>query len=169
MSNGKRVRGGAAVPATPGAEVSADSYFPEHGNGGYRVTHYDLELDYRPAANRLSGRARISAVADRALSAFSLDLGAFRLDRILVDGRPARYTHRAGKLRVKPAKALPEGPFAVEVRYVGNPRPVRSRDWGSWAGSNWRTARSSPASRSARPPGSPATTTSATGRATGSR
>ncbi|WP_018558753.1 M1 family aminopeptidase [Streptomyces sp. BoleA5] len=130
MSSGKRVRGGAAVPATPGAEVSADSYFPEHGNGGYRVTHYDLELDYRPAANRLSGRARISAVADRALSAFSLDLGAFRLDRVLVDGRPARYTHRAGKLRVRPAKALPEGPFAVEVRYVGNPRPVRSRDWG---------------------------------------
>ncbi|MFJ4987784.1 M1 family metallopeptidase [Streptomyces sp. NPDC088732] len=130
MSNGKRVRGGEGVPATPGADVSADSYFPEHGNGGYQVAHYDLELDYRPAANRLSGRARISAVATRALSGLSLDLGPFRLDRVLVDGRPCRYSHRAGKLRIKPLKTLPAGPFEIEVRYVGNPRPVRTRDWG---------------------------------------
>ncbi|MCM2417869.1 M1 family metallopeptidase [Streptomyces sp. RKAG293] len=124
--------GRAAAPARPGAAVSTDSYLPEHGNGGYRTVRYDLELDFRPSADRLSGRARISAVTEHALSEFSLDLGAFRIDRVLVDGkRPARYTHRAGKLRVRPARELPAGtPFTVEVRYVGTPRPIRSRYWG---------------------------------------
>jgi aminopeptidase N len=113
-----------------GGIASTDSYLPAHGNGGYRATHYDLEVDYRPGPGRLAGRATISAVAAFPLSGFSLDLGPFRVDRVAVDGRPARYTHRAGKLRVHPARPLRSGaPFTVEVRYVGTPRPVRSH-WG---------------------------------------
>ncbi|MCX4530066.1 M1 family metallopeptidase [Streptomyces sp. NBC_00841] len=114
-----------------GAATSADSYLSGHGNGGYRTTHYDLELRYRPDSGRLSGRAVLAAVAEQALTDFTLDLGAFRLDRVKVDGiRAARYTHRAGKLRIWPARALRAGrPFTVEVHYVGNPRPIRSH-WG---------------------------------------
>lgn len=131
MKNGKR-GGVAAMAATPGAATSGDPYFPQHGNGGYRTTEYDLELDYRPHSGRLSARARITAVAEQALSEFALDLGPFRVDRVLVDGaRPARYTHRADKLRIRPARALPAGAsFTVEVRYTGVPKPVRTRDWG---------------------------------------
>lgn len=100
------------------------------GNGGYRVTHYDLELDYRPNTGRLAGRARIFAAARRALDSVSLDLEPFRINRVAVEGRPAHYTHRGGKLRVRPARAIPAGaPFSVEVHYVGIPRPVRSH-WG---------------------------------------
>ncbi|MDT5030891.1 MAG: hypothetical protein QOC94_1062, partial [Actinoplanes sp.] len=47
--------------ATPGADRSADSYLPGHGNGGYRVLHYDLDLDYRVVPNRLAGRATVTA------------------------------------------------------------------------------------------------------------
>ncbi|MFE2432530.1 M1 family metallopeptidase [Streptomyces sp. NPDC059373] len=109
-----------------------DSYLPQHGDSGYRTTDYDLELDYRPHSGRLSGRARITAVAERSLSEVALDLGPFRIDRVLVDGaRPARYTHRADKLRIRPARPLRAGsPFTVEVRYTGVPKPVRTRDWG---------------------------------------
>ncbi|MFF3243666.1 M1 family metallopeptidase [Streptomyces sp. NPDC002870] len=109
-----------------------DSYLPQHGDSGYRTTEYDLELDYRPYAGRLSGRARISAVAERELAEVVLDLGPFRINRVLVDGaRPARYTHRADKLRVRPARPLRAGAaFTVEVRYTGVPQPVRTRDWG---------------------------------------
>jgi aminopeptidase N len=109
-----------------------DSYLPQHGDSGYRTTEYDLELDYRPYAGRLSGRARISAVAERELAEVALDLGPFRINRVLVDdARPARYTHRADKLRVRPARPLRAGAaFTVEVRYTGVPRPVRTRDWG---------------------------------------
>jgi aminopeptidase N len=115
-----------------GASASTDSYLPAHGNGGYRVRHYDLELDYRPGTGRLAGKAVLDAVSGpAALSGFSLDLGPFRIDRVAVNGRPARYTHRDGKLRVTPARALAaDAPFSVEVRYTGVPKPVRTKHWG---------------------------------------
>lgn len=117
-----------------GADTSTDSYLPEHGNGGYRVTHYDLELDYRPGPGRLSGKARITAVAVQSLNAFSLDLESFQVGRVTVDGKAARYNHRAGKLRVRPARSLPAGVvFTVEVRYVGTPGPIR----GTWGEIGW--------------------------------
>lgn len=112
-----------------GADRSTDSYLPEHGNGGYRVRHYDLDLAYRLGPNRLTGRATLTADAPEPLSRFSLDLSGFRVERVRVDGRPATFTRRGHKLSVTPARPLAAGPFTVEVRYVGNPRPVRGR-WG---------------------------------------
>lgn len=114
----------------PGADTSGDPYLPAHGNGGYRVRHYDLTLDYKVAPNRLSASAAITAEATQALSRVSFDFADFRINRVLVDGRPAKYLKRGAKLHVKPAKAIAAGTeFAVEVHYVGNPRPVGSR-WG---------------------------------------
>jgi aminopeptidase N len=112
----------------------ADPYFPGHGDPRYGVTRYELELDYRPNGNRLTGTARLTAVAGPALRAFDLDLGEFRVGRVLVDGRDARHTHQDGRLRVRPARPLPAGgQFTVEVRYSGAPRPVRS----PWGGLGW--------------------------------
>ncbi|MFI5590388.1 M1 family metallopeptidase [Amycolatopsis sp. NPDC051758] len=118
-----------SAPA-PGADTSGDPYLPTHGNGGYRVRHYDLNLDYKVAPNRLSASAVITAEATQALSRASFDFADFRINRVLVDGRPAKYLKRGPKLHVKPAKSIPAGTaFTVEVHYVGNPRPVGSR-WG---------------------------------------
>jgi aminopeptidase N len=117
---------------TAGASISGDSYLPAHGNGDYHVVHYDLELDYRINADRLTGQVRISATAGKWLSRFSLDFGEFRIGRITVNNRaPARFTHRAGKLHVWPARPIPaDTEFTVEIRYAGNPKPVRSQHWG---------------------------------------
>ncbi|WP_250008176.1 M1 family metallopeptidase [Actinoplanes sp. M2I2] len=113
-----------------GADHSPDPYLPGHGNGGYRVLHYDLDLDYRILTNRLAGKATVTARTTQPLSRFSLDLGAFRIQDVRVDGRRAGWTHRAGKLRVKPEKAIDHGSvFRVEVRYAGTPVPVSGR-WG---------------------------------------
>jgi aminopeptidase N len=106
-----------------------DGDFLGHGNPGYRVAHYDLELQAKPATGRLSGRARLTVVAAAADAPLVLDLGPFRVERVLVDGRPARWVHRGGKLRVR-ARFLVDTPFAVEVRYAGRPVPVRTRHWG---------------------------------------
>lgn len=118
-------------PPAPGA----DPYFPGHGDTRYRVERYELALDYRPLPNRLGGTARISAVAEQGpLREFALDLADFRIGRVAVDGQPARYSLRAGTLRVRPARPPAAGaPFTVEVRYGGNPRPVRSE----WGGLGW--------------------------------
>ena len=116
--------------ATPGADRSSDSYLPEHGNGGYWVAHYDLDLDYRVGPNRLAGKAVITAVASQALSRFSLDLGRFRIQDVRVDGRPVKYTHRPDKLRIRPERAIAAGAtFRIEIRYAGIPVPISGR-WG---------------------------------------
>lgn len=113
-----------------GAATSSDSYLPGHGNGGYRALHYDVRLDYRPDTGRLAARTVVDAVAEQPLSAFSLDLGPLRVARVTVDGVLVRYTHRAGKLLVRPARELAAGAaFTVEVRYGGVPGPLRSH-WG---------------------------------------
>jgi aminopeptidase N len=116
--------------ATPGADRSTDSYLPEHGNGGYGVLHYDLDLDYRVGSNRLAGRATVTAVAVQALSRFTLDLGGFRIDSVRVDGRPAKYTHRRNKLQIRPERPIGGGDtFRAEIRYAGKPVPISGR-WG---------------------------------------
>ena len=114
-------------PST-GATRSADPYLPTHGNGGYRVENYDLDIDYKLVANRLTGQAAITAVAETPLSRFSLDLSTFRVLRVRVDGRPAKFRLAGGKLHVTPARPV-AGRFTAEVRYTGNPVPVRS-PWG---------------------------------------
>ncbi|RZQ60290.1 M1 family metallopeptidase [Amycolatopsis suaedae] len=119
-----------AAPPAPGAETSGDSYLPEHGNGGYRITRYTLDLDYRVGPNRLSGHAVLEGVATQQLSRFSLDLAGFRVGRVQVNGGAAKFSRRGHKLQLRPAKAIPAGSaFLVEIRYVGNPRPVGGR-WG---------------------------------------
>lgn len=116
--------------AVPGADRSTDSYLPGHGNGGYRVLHYDLDLDYRVMSNRLAGTAVVTARAVQALSRFSLDLGRFRVRDVRVDGRPAKFDHRPDKLRIKPEKPIGYGAtFKVEIRYAGKPVPISGR-WG---------------------------------------
>ncbi|TCO46707.1 M1 family metallopeptidase [Actinocrispum wychmicini] len=106
-----------------------DPYLPDHGDPGYHTEHYDLELDYRIAAGRLSGRATVTAVARTALSRFTLDLGAFRVARVQLNGRPVRFAHRGHRLTVF-GKVAAGRSFTVDVRYVGNPEPIRTREWG---------------------------------------
>ncbi|GAA2550923.1 M1 family metallopeptidase [Pseudonocardia hydrocarbonoxydans] len=106
-----------------------DPYLPGHGTADLHVEHYDLELDYRVGSNRLGGRAVLTASCTAPLDRFALDLaGNLAVRRVVVDGRAARFTHRGGKLRVTPARPV-HGGCVMEVRYGGNPRPVRGR-WG---------------------------------------
>ncbi|GGN32682.1 aminopeptidase N [Actinoplanes campanulatus] len=117
-------------PASPGADRSPDPYLPEHGNGGYRVLHYELDLDYRVVSNRLAGKAIVTARAVQPLSRFSLDLAGMRVQGVRVDGRPASFDHRRGKLRIKPERPIGYGvTFKTEIRYGGKPAPVSGR-WG---------------------------------------
>jgi aminopeptidase N len=106
-------------------------YLSANGDEAYRVIHYDLDLEYRPNPARLTGRAVLSAEAVRPLPDIRLDLGRLHAEWVRVDGAPARHAHRDGKLTVRPPRPVPAGAaFAVTVRYVGRPRPIRSH-WGA--------------------------------------
>ncbi len=120
--------------ARDGSERSSDPYLPKHGNGGYRVRHYDLDLTYRLANNQLDGVATVTATADQALSRFSLDLIGLRVAGVTVGGRLARFEQQEGKLRVRPDRPITEGAeFTTVIRYGGRPRPVR----GVWGDIGW--------------------------------
>lgn len=109
-----------------------DPYVPQSGNFGYRVSRYELVLDYRVESNRLTGSAAITAVALAGLRTFTLDLSdALSVSKLTVNGkRPARFATSNGKLSVTLADELPPGAgMRIDVRYGGNPKPVRSR-WG---------------------------------------
>ncbi len=109
-----------------------DPYLPANGNFGYRVTHYELDLDYKVAINRLSGTATVTAVALARLSRFTLDLAAgLSATKVSVNGKaPKEFRHTSGKLSITLSEPLPAGAaMSVTVRYGGSPRPLRSW-WG---------------------------------------
>lgn len=122
-------------PGGPGAISAGDSYLPQHGNGGYRITRYELDLGYRVAANRLTGRVLISAFATQTLTRFSLDLANLTVSKVLVNGRrAAKFVVRGRKLNITPEQPIPIGTaLLVDIAYSGNPGPLR----GPWGDVGW--------------------------------
>ncbi|WP_102141711.1 M1 family metallopeptidase [Mycobacterium hubeiense] len=109
-----------------------DPYLPGNGNFGYRVSRYELDLEYKVAINRLSGTATITAVTLAALRTFTLDLSdALTVSKVSVNGRrPSQFSCAAGKLHIGLSSPLPAGAaMTIVVRYSGSPRPIRSY-WG---------------------------------------
>lgn len=116
-------------PSTPPV---IDPYLPNNGNFGYRVSRYDLDLEFKLAGHRLTGTATITAVTLASLQNFTLDLAdSMSVIKVTVNGRrPAQFRTSEGKLRIRLQDTLPAGSaMTVVVRYGGAPRPVRSL-WG---------------------------------------
>lgn len=137
---GKVAGGGAGKVAAGGAgkfyEEPIDPYMPEVGNRGYRVSRYELDLTYKVASNRLSGKATITAATTATPSKFAFDLAqALAVSKVSVNGsRAAKYTHQRGKLTVTPAQKIPAGgALSVTVQYAGTPKPIH----GPWGEVGW--------------------------------
>jgi aminopeptidase N len=105
----------------PGAPGVGDPYYPNYGNGGYDVKHYDLAIRYQPTTDQLTGRAIIKARATQRLSSFNLDLDGLTVDAVRVNGRHARWSRQGQELTV--SRPVSKGQrFTVEVRYHGVPK-----------------------------------------------
>ncbi len=108
---------------------------PGHGTNAYKVSRYELDLDYKLSSNRLSGRAVLNAVTQYATAALVLDLTGLRATKIQLNGRRVKkFSQRAGQLVIVPEAALPAGEeFTLDIRYEGNPVPRR----GFWGEVGW--------------------------------
>src|ERR1700749_4148314 len=87
----------AEVPgdAVAGALPSGDPLFPHQGNGGYDVSHYDLDLtwDPGPGGGTITATTTIAAATTGApLSSFGLDLEGLTVDSVQVDDVAATFT-----------------------------------------------------------------------------
>lgn len=93
------------------------------GDSGYRVTRYDLDIDYRAPSNRLAGLARLSCVAERDLTRFTVDLVGLRVVDVRLSARGGgRFGTRGGRLLVRPRSPIRAGArFRVDIRYRGKP------------------------------------------------
>ena len=88
-----------------------DPYLPNNGNFGFRVSRYELSLEYKVESNRLTGIANITAVTLASLHWFTLDLSdALSVAKVEVNGRrPAKFRTVNGKLHITLANQLPAG------------------------------------------------------------
>ncbi|REE96098.1 M1 family metallopeptidase [Thermomonospora umbrina] len=117
----------AAPKFTPGAPGAGDPYFPDMGNGGYDVAHYDVALRYLGNAKGIRAVTRVKARATKNLSRFNLDLlGPLKVHSITVNGAKAGFRRTgAQELVITPRKGLPRGKaFSVTVTYSGLPKKV---------------------------------------------
>lgn len=102
-----------------------DPYYPDDGNSGYDVRHYDVHLTYDPAhPDHLEGNTTITAHATGDLRRFHLDLTGFDVTSVTVDGTPTGSIAREGahELVVTPVTPVQaDSNFTVRVRYAGDP------------------------------------------------
>ncbi|MFI5545135.1 M1 family metallopeptidase [Streptomyces sp. NPDC051815] len=120
---------GSTVQGRPGASGLRDPYFPKAGNGGYQVEHYGLDLEYDPADGVLKGTAVLTSRAEQGLSSFNLDLSGLHVERVTVQGEPARFNRTGNELTVRPADDLKKGEvFRTEVEYGGRPKAFEDPD-----------------------------------------
>jgi aminopeptidase N len=128
--------GGGGAPS-PGAAGIGDRLFPELGNGGYDVLHYDVALRYPTAApsTPVTGTVTIDARATRSLSSFDLDFAGDSHGAVAVNGRPAAVTVSGEDLVVTPKEPIAKGSaFRVVVAgYGATPTAVNPEDDASTA------------------------------------
>ena len=124
----------AVDPPVAGSLESGDSLFPNQGNGGYDVSHYDLDIVWNPGVpgGTIDATTTITATTTGPpLSSFGLDLEGLTVTSVTVDGDPALFERLQAdpngtepppkrKLVVTPADPV-TGPFTVVVDYGGIP------------------------------------------------
>jgi aminopeptidase N len=118
---------GAAARFAPGAPGAGDPYFPDMGNGGYDVAHYDVGLKYDPGTKAIQAVTKVRARATQDLSRFDLDfLGPLKISSLAVDGHRASYERTgAQELVITPGKGLRKNKnFTVTVAYSGVPQTI---------------------------------------------
>jgi aminopeptidase N len=99
-----------------------DPYYPLMGNGGYDVSHYDLDIAIDMSVEEIDAVATIDARSLRALDRFHLDFGDMPIKSVEVNGEEAVHAQGAGELTVTPAAAIPaDSEFTVVVAYRGRP------------------------------------------------
>ncbi|MFD7159590.1 M1 family metallopeptidase [Kribbella sp. NPDC059898] len=118
---------GRASRFSPGAPGAGDPYFPDMGNGGYDVSHYDIKLAFDSSTKAISATTTIVARATQNLSRFDLDFqGPLKISKLSVNGRAASFTRSgAQELVVTPRHGLWRGTtFVVSVTYAGVPQKI---------------------------------------------
>jgi aminopeptidase N len=121
-----------AAPA-PGGPGIGDVYYPDYGNSGYDVSHYNIRLRYTPSTDQLTGTTTILATATQDLSQFNLDF-VLDVSSIQVNNRPATFAREGDhELVVTPARTVADGgALTIVVQYSGVPSTKVAAGYTAW-------------------------------------
>ncbi len=120
----------AALPAE-GPDGVGDRLYPAWGHTAYRVSAYDIALDYHGNDRPLDAVTGIEARARVTLRRFTLDFGRGQVRAVTVNGVPARFRTAQDHLDVVPAAKVPAGQvFRVSVTHTSDPRGPQAE--GGW-------------------------------------
>jgi aminopeptidase N len=122
---------GAQAGSTIGSDAvePPDPFYPQAGNGGYDVEHYDIDISVRKRSREIVAATTIDADATQGLTRFNLDYDGPAITAITVEGQPATFERDGKELEVTPATMLDDGDaFTVEVRYAGEPGTITEPD-----------------------------------------
>jgi aminopeptidase N len=117
------------LPDNIGGETIDDPYYPEVGNTGYDVVHYDLDLRLEiEGRDNLDGLASIEIITNAMLDQLSFDLVTLRVNNVSIDGLDVEHRQTDNKLRITPNSTLDANTsHVVEVAYGGAPDRLASQ------------------------------------------
>ena len=101
-----------------------DSVYPAVGDPGIDALHYDLDLDWAPGTDLLTGTETLTFRATSTAERFQLDLSeALDVSEVTLDGEIVEHTH-PGKDLVVTAPVVADQRYVLTVDYAGTPEPV---------------------------------------------
>lgn len=108
----------------PTRDGLGDPYFPELGNGGYDVQHYDIALAVNMDSGVVDGEVKIQAKAVQMLESFSLDFSGLDVSSLTVEDQKATVWRSGAEMLVIPDVLIRAGEdFTILIKYSGVPEP----------------------------------------------
>jgi aminopeptidase N len=109
------------------SEPVDDPYYPQHGEPYLDTLHYDLDLDWDPAAELLVGEAEITFRVTEPREEIQLDFGKpLRITDATLDGAQVETTEDGADLVVTTPGLTADAYHTLNLSYRGSPEPVRA-------------------------------------------
>ncbi|MCU1399818.1 MAG: peptidase family protein, partial [Acidimicrobiales bacterium] len=118
-----------------GVSGVGDVLFPDLGNPGIDVQHYDVDVTYDHATAEIDGTVVLTITATTALTAFTLDEVRLDVTAVQVDDTDATFRADDPELRITAPHPIAKGDsFTVSVSYSthGNPDSVSAGVTAGW-------------------------------------
>ena len=110
-----------------GTSGVGDSLFPDLGNPGIDVTHYDIDLAYDPASAKIEATVTLSIAATAQLDEFTLDQIGLVVDAVRLDDALVAFELADPEMIITPSSPIAVGTnFTVAVTYSADGSQSRS-------------------------------------------
>jgi len=123
------------VGETAGVSGVGDDLFPDLGNPGIDVDHYDIDVSYDHDTNVIEATATLTITAAADLDAFTLDAVGLDVDSVAIDKHDVSFDNDDPELRITPGETIDKGDsFDVTVIYStkGNTGTISAGQTAGW-------------------------------------